>query len=77
MKDTNGTIYNIFNELTNYIQWRFYVKAAMGTALPPPSLMVRPLPSSCIGLSFVCPSIIAQVQLGQIKGVDGCILHRR
>ena len=45
-------------------------------ALPSPSLMVCPLPPppSCVALIFVCPSIIAQVQLGQIKGVDGWIL---
>ena len=30
-----------------------------------------PPPPSCIALIFVCPSIIAQVQLGQIKGVYG------
>ena len=45
-------------------------------ALPPPHLMVCP-PPSCIALIFVCPSIIAQVQLGQIKGVDGWILFWR
>ena len=38
---------------------------------PPPNLMVCPPPPSYIALIFVCPSIIAQVQLGQIKGVDG------
>ena len=40
---------------------------------PPPSLTVCPHPN-CIVLIFVCPSIIAKVQLGQIKGVDGWIL---
>ena len=55
-----------------YYQWRFYVRAAMGT-VPSPSLMVCP-PPSCIALMFVCPSIIAQVQLGQFKDVDGWIL---
>ena len=40
-----------------------YVRAAMGTVPPPPH--------SCIALIFVCPIIIAQVQLGQIKSVDG------
>ena len=34
----------------------------MSTAPPPPP--------SCVALIFVCPSIIAQVQLGQVKGVD-------
>ena len=54
-------------------QWRFYVRADMGTAPPLPSLMVCS-PHSYIALIFVCPSVVAQVQLGQIKGVDGWIL---
>ena len=49
----------------------------MGTAQPPPSLMVCPPPPRCIALIFVCLNIIAQVQLGQIKRVDDWILFWR
>ena len=33
-----------------------------------------PPPPSCVALIFICPSIIAQEQLGQIKGIDDWIL---
>ena len=56
-------------------QWRFYVRTVRGTA-PPPSKFnnLPPPPPNCIALIFVCPSIIAQEQLGQIKDDDGWIL---
>ena len=43
--------------------------------LPPPQFNGLPPPPSCIALIFVCPSINAQIQLGQIKCVDGWILY--
>ena len=46
----------------------------MGTAPPPQFYGLPPSPPSCIALNFFGPSSIAQVQLGQIKGVDGWIL---
>ena len=42
-------------------------------ALHPQFNGLPPSPS-CIALIFVCSSIITQVQLGQIKGVNGWIL---
>ena len=38
---------------------------------PPPPQFNGVLPPSCIALIFICPSIIAQEQLSQIKDVDG------